>query len=155
MSVWKRFPDHGLPSLLTTNVYSRRPIFQSPAAAQILLSTIAEVRQQTRFKLLAFVVMPDHLHLVVVLSSGQSLSDIMRLIKGRFSVRYHRLVGKCGQFWQERYHERTIRNERALVLAIEYVYANPVEAGLVTQAEMFAWSSANLALRSDNDSILG
>ena len=154
MSVWRRFANHGFPSLITTNIDERRSVFASPHAARLLLQVISEVRRETHFKLLAFVVMPDHIHLVIAIPPGLALGRIMRLIKGRFSNRYNRISRGRGSLWQERYHERALRSERELVAAIEYVHANPIKAGLASQAELFPWSSANSACETDLDAYL-
>ena len=121
----------------------------------MLLQVISEVRCETRLQLLAFVIMPDHVHFVLVLPPEQKLGRVMQLIKGRFSNRYNRRAGHSGSIWQERYHERTLRGERALLAAMEYVHANPVQAGLAGQAESFSWSSANSAYKTDLDGYLG
>lgn len=147
MSVWQRFDSGGFPSLITTNVENRQPIFDSPDATRLLIRVISEVRHEARLKLLAFVVMPDHLHLVV--AGRQPHGRVMRLIKGRFSHRYNRANGRCGKLWQERYHERALRSETELVSAIRYVHENPVKAGLASQAESFCWSSANPTYETD------
>lgn len=155
MSVWRRFNNHGYPSLITTNIEHRHALLGSPDAAGRLLNVIGEVRHETRFQLLAFVIMPDHVHLVVAVPERLRLSRLMRLIKGRFANRHNRSMRSSGSLWQERYHERGLRSERELVAAIEYVHANPVKAGLVSQAESFPWSSANSAYDTDLDAFLG
>jgi REP element-mobilizing transposase RayT len=155
MSVWRRFDNHGYPSLITTNIESRRPVFNSSEAAKLLLRVISEVRHETRFQLLAFVIMPDHIHLVVAVPQGLTLGRVLRLIKGRFSNRYNRMRRSHGSVWQDRYHERALRSERELVAAIEYVHANPVQAGFTGQAESFSWSSANSAYQTDLDAYRG
>ena len=155
MSVRRRFDGHGFPSLVTTNVDGRRKLFCSTPAVKLLLQVISEVRHEWRFKLLAFVVMPDHVHLVIAVPPGLAVGRVMRLIKGRFSNRYNRISRSQGSLWQERYHERALRSEHELVVAIEYVHANPIKAGLASQAESFPWSSANSACETDLDSFLG
>jgi putative transposase len=154
MSVWARFEGHGFPSLLTTNVASREPLLASRTAAAALLRVIAEVHRETRFKLLAFVVMPDHIHLVLAVPPHVKVSRVMRLIKGRFARRHNLGSGRAGALWQTRYHERALRSERALVAAIEYVHNNPVRAGMASRAESFFWSSAHPSMRTDLDSYL-
>jgi len=155
MSVWARFEGHGFPSLLTTNIARRAPVLASRTAASALMQVIAEVRCETRFELLAFVVMPDHIHLVLALPPRVKVSRVIQLIKGRFAYRYNVGSGRAGALWQARYHEKALRSERALVAAIEYVHNNPVKAGLVGQAESFLWSSAHPSSRTDLDSYLG
>ncbi len=72
MSVWRRFEGHGYPSLVTTNVAERRAILRSPDPAATLLETIAGVQQQEGIDLLAWVIMPDHLHLVLQFTPGST-----------------------------------------------------------------------------------
>ena len=155
MSVWRRFDHHGFTSLITTNVESRSPVFASTQVARLMLRVIGEVRHETRVRLLAFVIMPDHVHLVLATPPPLRLGRVMQLIKGRFSNRFNRMRKTRGTLWQERHHERALRNERELLAAIEYVHGNPVKAGLADQAESFPWPSASSAFRTDLDSFLG
>ena len=87
MSVWRRFEGHGFPSLVTTNIADRRPVFGRHAAARAALDAILGAQQQLKFDLIAWVIMPDHIHLVVQLSEGVRLARVMQLIKGRFARR--------------------------------------------------------------------
>ncbi len=142
MSVYRRFNAAEFPSLVTTNVADREALFTSEAAARMFMEVLDEVRSETGFHLLAFVVMPDHVHLVLSLPPSHHLGQIVQLIKGRFSRRYNGVTGRSGRLWQSRYHERTLRSEGELFAAIEYVHRNPVLAGLVRAESAFPWSSA-------------
>ena len=143
MSIYRRFDAGEFPSLVTTNVGDRRPLFNSPTAADMLIKVLYEVRLETSFSLLAFVVMPDHVHLVLRPPSSHRLGQVIQFLKGRFSRRYNEMTGRTGPLWQSRYHERILRSERELVAAIEYVHGNPVAAGLAVVASGFPWSSAS------------
>jgi putative transposase len=143
MSAWLRFPDHGYPSLLTTNVEDRRPIFRDGMAAEMLLEVIGEVQHEEAFELHSYVIMPDHVHLVVTVPIGRSLGRIVQLIKGRFAWRYNRAKGATGKVWQDRYHERGLRSDREFHVAVEYVHKNPVAADLVQEVGKYPWSSAS------------
>jgi putative transposase len=143
MSVWRRFPDHGFPSLLTTNVEGRKPIFGDRCAAEMPLEVIDEVRSEEVFELHSYVVMPDHLHLVITTPIGRSLGRVVQLIKGRFAWRYNRSRGDGGKVWQDRYHERALRSEHEFASAVEYVHGNPVVAGLAKEITEYPWSSAS------------
>ena len=92
--------------------------------------------------------------LVVALPPDAKLGRVMQLIKGRFSNRYNKAVGRVGRLWQERYHERALRSERELLAAREYVHLNPVKGGLVADARCFLWSSANPIHATDLDRYL-
>ena len=142
MSVHRRYEGHGLPTLVTSNVEGRRPLFQSATAVRMLLEVMGEVRRDTGFELNAWVVMPDHIHFVMRVPDTSKLGRVMQLIKGRFAYRYSKFNGSCGTTWQSRYHGRVLQSQRALNAAIEYVHANPVVAGLASYPEEFQWSSA-------------
>jgi putative transposase len=142
MSIWRRF-DHGFPSLLTTNVEGRRPIFRDRAAARFLVEVIHEIAAEEAFQLIAYVVMPDHLHLVAWPRPPVTAGRVMKMIKGRFARRYQAERGQRGAFWQSRYHEEALQSDEALWAAVEYVHHNPVVAGLAENSIEYPWSSAS------------
>lgn len=85
MSVWRRFPDHGFPSLITSNVAGRRPIFRSSIVARLMLQTLRDAANDESIDLLAGVIMPDHFHAVVTVPPPKSLGRFVQLVKGRFA----------------------------------------------------------------------
>lgn len=93
----------------------------------------------TRYHLLAWVVMPNHVHLV--LQPGVPLPDIVHSWK---SFTAKRLGG--GRLWQPDYFDRRIRDEHHFAAAVRYAEDNPVKAGLVAEAAEWRWSSARLGL---------
>lgn len=108
----------------------------------MLLDVIAEVQAATGTAVHAYVIMPDHLHIVLTLRPQQRISRVMQLIKRRFANRWNVRVGRTGSVWQSRFHEEALRSEEALNGAIDYVHWNPVDAGMVSSPEEYAWSSA-------------
>lgn len=148
MSIYRRPPTESQPSLVTTNTSQRRPIFTDSSACELLIETLFKVRFETGLLLLAFTVMPDHVHAIVV-SEGNDLGRAMQLLKGRFARTYNLRTGDAGPVWQSRYHERTLRSEAALLRAVEYVHQNPVAAGLASGAEAYPWCTASGRHQSD------
>lgn len=142
VSVYRRFYDHRLPSLITTNVAGHHLLFADREAASALVYALAEAQGELHFHLHAWVLMPDHLHLVSEVPDGMTSGIVMRFVKGRFAHRWNHRTGTGGSIWQTRFHERVLTSERALVAAVEYVHANPVAAGLVESAEDYVFSSA-------------
>src|SRR3990172_1882681 len=100
MSVYRRFPSEELPSLVTTNTLARQPIFRSRDTCELFLRILYEVRVETGFQLLAFSIMPDHVHLVLV-PGEQNLGRILQLIKGRFSRAYNKTQRQSGPLLAE------------------------------------------------------
>lgn len=140
--MYRRFFDHCYPSLITTNVADRRPLLAEPGAAVALVHALTEAQEQLHFHLYAWVLMPDHLHLVIEVPDGMTSGTVMRFMKARFARRWNHRIGRGGAVWQTRFHERVLTSERALLAAVEYVHANPVAAGLVEAAEDYLFSSA-------------
>ncbi len=142
MSLYRRFSGHGFPYFVTTNTAGRNPIFSNAAATSALVRAIKEVRDETGFRLHAYVLMPDHLHLVITTSDRFPIGRVIGLIKGRFAHRWNRSSDAVGSVWQGRFHERALRSPDAMRSAIEYVHMNAVVAGMVDQPQDYRWSSA-------------
>ena len=154
MSVYRRFSREGNPSFITTNTHARRTTFASAATCDLFISIMYAALRETRTQLLAFAVMPDHVHLIIV-AGAADISKTMQLIKGRFAREYNLRVKGTGAVWQTRFHESTLATEPALGSAIEYVHNNPVAAGLVEEPEDYPFSSANDRFDTDLEDYLG
>jgi REP element-mobilizing transposase RayT len=95
-----------------------------------------------RYRLLAWCVMPNHVHVVVEAASGHSLGAIVRSWKSFTANLANRALGRSGPFWHRDYFDRFIRDEGHLSRTIEYIENNPVKAGLISTATGWQWSSA-------------
>jgi len=97
-----------------------------------------------RYVLDAFVVMPNHVHVLLTMLPGFSLGGIVSSWK-RYSAREaNKLLGRSGTFWQDDYWDRFIRNEEHFAATIAYIDQNPVKAGLARTADLWPWGSARL-----------
>jgi putative transposase len=76
---------------VTTKTFQNSKIFSNDKAAEILIQVILDVKGKLNFRLMAFVVMPDHIHLMLVPDKRNTISDVMRHIKGRFARRYNKV----------------------------------------------------------------
>ena len=90
----------------------------------------------------AFVVMPDHVHLLYRSAPGENLAKTLQALKGSSAHSLTRTGVRHAPVWQSETFDRVIRNERELVETWRYIEANPVRKGLATAAEEFRWSSA-------------
>jgi len=95
-----------------------------------------------RYRLHAWVVMPNHAHAVVTPLAGHDVSDIVHSWKHYTARLANRLLRRQGDFWYRDYYDRAIRDERHYAAAIAYVEANPVRARLCADAEGWAFGSA-------------
>jgi putative transposase len=95
-----------------------------------------------RYRLLAWCVMPNHVHTVVELLHGHSLGSILHSWKSFTAKKANALIGRTGIFWHDDYFDRYMRDEGHLGRTIGYVEQNPVKANLVDSPEKWSWSSA-------------
>jgi putative transposase len=140
-------PKHRISSscsyFVTTKCGQGRTIFQIPALAQICLEAIFHYRDQGAYLLHEFVIMPDHLHLLLTPGATTSLERAMQLVKGGSSHRIHRAQSHTMQIWQDGFFDWTIRDESDWRIKANYIRMNPVKAGLIARAEDWKFGSAN------------
>jgi REP-associated tyrosine transposase len=99
-----------------------------------------------RYRLHAWTIMPNHVHVLISGVAGQPLGSIVSSWK-RFTARdANRQLGRTGPFWQDDYWDRFIRNEEHFFATIAYIDNNPVKAGLTAQASLWPWGSARFGL---------
>jgi len=127
---------------VTTQTWQRRRLFDYDELAQLLLDTIYRYRSQSKFLLHEFVVMPDHLHLIIT-PEEITLERALQLIKGGYS----HAVGLTGrsklEIWQTGYTDHRIRDFDDLLKHRQYIHLNPVRAKLCANPSGYRWSSAN------------
>lgn len=126
---------------VTACAYRKRAILQSERAARLLIDVLQHYRQRGDYLLHAFVVMPDHLHLLIT-PRGTTLERCVSLIKGGFSFRAKNESVLKGEIWQQGYYDRRIRDREEFVASRTYVEKNPVRRGLCTEPHQFPFSSA-------------
>ena len=80
-------------------------------------------------RLLTWVLMPDHMHLLLQLGEAESLSTVIQRVKGLLSIRLRPLIG-AQILWQASFHDRALRSQESIRAAARYVIANPLRAGL-------------------------
>jgi putative transposase len=113
----------------------------SPLERTIILQELKSIRLSHNFLLFAFVLMPDHLHLLLY-PRGVMLSDILRDFKCKSSFALREVRRKRGPIWQPRFFDSICRKVHVFWEKMDYIHQNPVRAGLVTRAEDWPWSSA-------------
>ena len=94
-----------------------------------------------RYSLAAWVVMPNHLHLLVDVWETP-LAKLTKSWKAFVAREANKLLGRQGEFWEREYLDTHIKNEEHRGKAVRYIENNPVKAGLVQEAKMWPWSSA-------------
>jgi putative transposase len=101
-------------------------------------AALERVRRSLGLRVYGYVVMPEHVHLLIGEPPGATLAEALKSLKQGVS---RRLIGDAGHFWQKRYYDFNIRNYRQFVEKLRYIHRNPVQRGLCEHAEDWAWSS--------------
>jgi putative transposase len=127
----------------------RRTLFGNAVEYAMFRELLDDSRSRLEMPLLAFVLMPNHWHLVLQPHTAADLSRFLHRITGIHARRMRRASDTLGDghVYQGRYHSRVLETPRRLINAIRYVEANPRRAGLVARAELWPWSSLNERLR--------
>ena len=86
--------------------------------------------------------MPNHVHVMIVLQPGVTLSTIVQEWKSYTAHAANRLLGRKGDFWMPEFYDRYIRDNKHMANAIAYIDANPVKAGIAQNPNDYRWSSA-------------
>jgi len=136
MAIPSRSAKHGT-FFITTATYNRRKLFQVAANSDLFLDTLQHYRRKGHYKLHAFVVMPDHVHLLLT-PQDITLERAVGFIKGGFSRR----LGSKMPVWQRGFTDHRVRDREDFEIRREYIYQNPVRERLVERAECYAYCSA-------------
>jgi putative transposase len=118
-----------------------RPL-ADPRAAEIVQNALLHF-DGVRYRLLAWCVMPNHVHVVAEIFAGFPLGGLVRSWKAFSAARINRARGTRGAFWAPDYFDRYIRDEGDLATTIDYVENNPVIAGIARNPVDWPWSSAH------------
>ena len=126
---------------VTTQTWGRRSVFQVTEVAELFIKTLYHYRAEGHCSLHAFVVMRDHVHLLIT-PLGITLERALQFIKGGFS---HALTqtGRKAEVWQRGFSDHRIRNEDDYSRHLEYIHQNPVRRGRCLEAKEYPYSSAN------------
>ncbi|HEY5790317.1 MAG TPA: transposase [Gammaproteobacteria bacterium] len=117
----------GQAYLVTTVTSGREPLFAEFSRARMLITLLRDQEQMRRARTLAFVVMPDHLHWLMLLGADTGLAQAVGRLKSYSAHRIGRRV------WQKGFHDHAIRDEDDLLEIARYIVANPLRAGLVDE----------------------
>src|SRR5262249_8435918 len=95
-----------------------------------------------RYRLIAWVIMPNHVHVLIESFAGIPLVQVVQSWKSCTANQANRILRRTGPFWQPDYFDRAIRDERHFLRAIQYIHETPVKAGLAAVPEDYPYSSA-------------
>lgn len=128
-----RYSEPGREYLVTAVTHGRNPVFLDFHAARRLVWEMRRLEEEDKVHWLAWVVMPDHMHGLLSLCGGHTLSAAMNDLKGRGARLINRASGRTGPLWQPGFHDHALRREEGRQATARYIVANPLRAGLVNE----------------------
>jgi putative transposase len=141
---------------VTTSCYQRLPLLARAQNRDLLLRVLEGVRRRYHFVVVGYVVMPEHIHLLLGEPERGNPSKVVQAIKQGFARRLlHKLRGVAdarqsslwqtaldgGHIWQARFYDFVVFTEEKKVEKLHYMHANPVKRGLVMEPQQWEWSS--------------
>ena len=153
----RRYGLHHL-HFITCSCYRRLPLFASAHARNLFVKILGEVRDRYGFVLAGYVVMPNHIHLLIGEPAAGTPSTVMQVLKQRVSRRLRRKPRKrissqqlrlpfrqandlLPQFWQPRFYGFNVWSQTKFVEKLHYMHMNPIKRKLVTHPRDWPWSS--------------
>jgi putative transposase len=133
----------GWTYFITTKAWQSAFLFQVEETAQIIVAKMLEYRDKGNYLLHDFVLMPNHLHLILTPAESVSLEKAMQLIKGGSSFEIHKVRGLKLQIWQSGFHESRVTSWTDYQEKRDYVHFNPVAAKLIDRPEFWPYGSAS------------
>ena len=131
----KRFQKAESLHFITFSCYHRLPLLGAPAAREIVEAILEQVRARHQARVYAYVLMPEHVHVLVNEPPRILLAQFLKAFKQMTS---RKLRGTREQFWQDRYFDSNLYGETARTEVIRYIHRNPVKRGLATKPK--SWS---------------
>ncbi len=153
----KRYYGQKHLHFITCSCYRRLPLLGSVRARNLFVEILGEVRERYGFALVGYVVMPEHIHLLISEPKKGTPSTVMQVLKQRVSRQL-----RCGQarhggsaqlrlrfggeselrqFWQRRFHDFNVWSEKKRIEKLEYMHLNPVKRKLAEHPKDWLWSS--------------
>ena len=131
--------DFGHLHFITFSCFRRLPLLKSVRARNLVVETLGELRPRYHFKLVGFVIMPEHIHMLIGEPRAASPSVVIQVLKQRIS----RDIPHPGlpQFWTRRFYDFNVWSREKKNEKLHYMHTNPVTRGLVDEPKEWIWSS--------------
>jgi putative transposase len=134
---------------VTFSTWQRRRFFVVESYARLFLKTVYGYRRAGRFQLHAFVLMPEHVDLLLTPADDVTLERAIQLVKGGYSHAFGKEFGKRSEVWQRGFTDHRIRDDTDFEIHREYIHQNPVKRRLAGRAEEYRYCSAYPGFKLD------
>ena len=141
MSILRRYNYRGAIYFITSITHDRQPFLV--AEVDLFWPAIETIKKRSRFDLIAWVILPDHFHIIID-PLENNFSELMKRIKLSFSMNYRKKHNLKNQnVWQKRFWDHIIRNQNDFNRHLDYIHYNPVKHGYVKSPFDYEHSSIN------------
>jgi putative transposase len=139
----RRFQQSGQSHFITFSCYRRQPNLNSPDTYDLFVQCLEDMRRRFAMCIYGYVVMPEHVHLLVNEPKDATLADAIHFLKLSFAkrLRTRKRATEPSTFWQKRYYARNVRDADEFTVKLRYLHRNPVKRGLVKEPADWKWSS--------------
>ncbi len=151
---FRRYYIPGRAVFITQVVQYRGPVFRDPKVVLLLRQTLNNVSDLHPFSILGYVFLPDHFHFIIQPTSESNFSDVMHSLKPNFTKEFKKMIGlspsQSAKFWQKRFWDHVIRDDRDFENHLHYIHYNPVKHGYVkdprdwTDSSYIEWEEQGL-----------
>jgi len=126
---------------LRTSTIKRLPLLADPRCKRMVIEAIKRATEALEFDLIAYVIMPEHAHMVVRQNGTRTVSDLMAYFKKRTARLINQHLGRSGPFWRGDFFDHILRDDEHLDELVRYIHDNPVRRGLASKADEWEFSS--------------
>ncbi len=158
----KRYYGAGDLHFITCSCYRRQPLLGTSQRRDLFLSVLEQMRIRYQFVVAGYVIMPEHIHLLIGEPQEQNPSTVMQALKLGFARRVIAETKRLGasdgptsrkarevghplvpsqHIWQKRFYDFNVWTEHKRIEKLRYMHRNPVKRGLVESPELWRWSS--------------
>jgi putative transposase len=149
---------------ITCSCYRRLPLFASVRSKNLFVKILGEVRDRYGFSLVGYVVMPEHIHLLISEPGKGTPSTVMQVLKQRvsrrsrrkprasprqLSLRFQGSDHTLPHFWQPRFYDFNVWSQKKFVEELQYMHLNPMKRKLVAHPKDWPWSSFSFYAKKD------
>lgn len=149
--------DTGIYHIIIRGI-NKQNIFEDEEDRDRFIDTLRIYKDISKFKLYAYCLMTNHIHLLIK-EEDESISQAIKRISSSYVKWYNGKYERCGHLFQDRFKSEVVENEIYLLTVIRYIHQNPVKAHLVNKVEEYPWSSyceyLDQSLIVDKDMVLG
>ena len=147
----RRYRIRGIPQHVISRGNDRKPCFFASSDFRSYLSLLCEAAGKHRCEIHAYVLMTNHLHLLVTPRVPDGIPRLMQTVNQRYVQHINKLSGRTGTLWEGRYKATVVGDDNHVLNCYQYIELNPVRAGMVAEPGAYRWSSyaGHVGRRSD------